>query len=108
MVAYLNKGIKQSRTSGRSSVPPPPEIQLPKNPHYLMVTGNVDIRRSMGLREKASMAAVYVAETTTGIIMAYTLPWDSSKHVANVFEQGQLIPLTGYQFSAPVIAAGGE
>jgi len=108
MVAYLNKGIKQANRSARpGAAPPTPEIQVPQNPHFLMVTGTLDIRRTMGTREKPSLAVIYVAETNTGIVMAYVLPWDSSSHASNIPKEGQLVPLTGYQFSAPVIAAGG-
>jgi hypothetical protein len=106
MVTFLNKGIKQANQAGRrGSTPPTPEIQVPQNPHFLLVTGNVDLRPTMAAREKPSTAVVYVAETNTGIVMVYVLPWDASKHQANINETGNLIPLTGYQFSAPVIAA---
>ena len=108
MIAYLNKGIEQASRSARAgSAPPTPKIQMPQNPHFLMVTGTMDIRRTMGNREKPSLAVIYVAETGTGIVMAYVLPWDQSKHAANIPEKSQMIPLTGYQFSAPIIASGG-
>jgi hypothetical protein len=105
MIVYLNKGIKQANSAARRSAPPTPEIQIPQNPHFLLVTGTIDIRRTMGLREKPSLAAIYVAETNTGIVMAYVLPWNASSHLANVNEAGTLIPWAGYAFSAPVIAA---
>ena len=102
IVGNLNTGIKKAnRTAGRGGAPPAPEIQVPQNPHFLMVTGTIDIRRAMGTRVKPGLAVVYVAETNTGIVMAYGLPWDQSKHASNVPEQEQLRFLTGYQFSAP-------
>jgi hypothetical protein len=108
IVGSLNTGIKKANRSTRAgAAPPTPEIQMPQNPHFLMVTGTVDIRRTMGTRVKPGLSVVYVAETNTGIVMAYGLPWDQSKHASNVPDQEQLVFLTGYQFSAPVIAAGG-
>jgi hypothetical protein len=108
IVGNLNTGIKKANRSARpGAAPPTPEIQVPQNPHFLMVTGTIDIRRTMGTRMKPGLAVIYVAETNTGIVMAYGLPWDQSKHASNVPDQEQLIFLTGYQFSAPVIAAGG-
>jgi hypothetical protein len=107
-IKFLNKNIQAGGSSSRhGAAPPPPEIELPRNPHFLMVTGNVDIRRGLAGREKPSLAAIYVAETSTGIVIAYLLPWDTSSHSANMPVQGQLIPQAFNQFSAPVIAAGG-
>jgi hypothetical protein len=109
MVTFLNQSIKQGNQGGRrSSAPPTPEIQMPQNPHFLMVTGNMDLRPAGAARQKPSVAVIYVAETNTGIVMVYMLPWDASRHAANLPDSAQLIPLTAHQFSAPVIAAGGN
>jgi hypothetical protein len=104
-ISLLNQGIKQAN-SRKGAAPPTPLIQAPQNPHYLMVTGTIDLRPASAARQRPGLAVVYVAETTTGIVMAYGLPWDASKHASNVPEQAQLILLTAYQFSAPINAAG--
>ena len=48
-----------------------------KNPHYLMVTGMADMRK--GGQGQLGSSIVYVAEYTSGQIMAYGLPWTASR-----------------------------
>ena len=103
LVEYLNKGIRTANTaSRRGATPPRPEIQVPQNPHFMMVTGITDIRRGQVGRISPGQAVIYVAETTTGIVMVYALPWDKSAHSANQITGGTLVFWAGEQFTAPV------
>jgi len=46
-----------------------------KAPHYLMVTGVVDIQRGGGSQVRPSRCVVYVAEVNSGTVAAYAIPW---------------------------------
>jgi hypothetical protein len=49
-----------------------------KNPKFLMVTGIADLRQ--GYRGvKMARSIVYIAEATTGKVVAYGAPWDQTK-----------------------------
>ena len=56
-----------------------------KNPRYLMVTGNVNLRRG-GSRMQPSQAVVYVAEATSGKVGAYAIPWNPSMAATGGFQ----------------------
>ncbi len=76
------------------------EVNPSKNPQYLMTTGMVNLRRgAAGLRP--GLAAVYVAEVTSGLVAAYAIPWDKGARAAG---RGQplapLVPLGKTRFRA--------
>ena len=48
-------------------------IDVSKNPKFLMITGVSALRRGAGPQWGSS--AVYVAETTTGVVAAFATPW---------------------------------
>jgi hypothetical protein len=56
-------------------------VDASRNPRFMMITGNVDLRRA-GTRVQYSRAVVYVAEVTTGKVAAYAVPW------TNALQQG--------------------
>ena len=62
------KGAGRARKAGGGEA-----IEVPQKPRFLMVTGAVNIRRRGAARPGA--CAVYVVETTTGIVMAFGFPW---------------------------------
>jgi hypothetical protein len=68
-----------------------------KNPHYLMVTGTVNLRRG-GARYQASRAVVYVAEATSGKVGAYIIPWNPSMASSGQKIVQNLIPVAVDQF----------
>ena len=78
-------------------------LQMPQKPNYMMVTGVVDIRRIVGQRNTPGAAAVYVAESNTGYILAYVVPWSAERHSANQMHRDILIPWAGGQFSSAMI-----
>ena len=53
-----------------------------KNPRYLMVTGEADLRRGASSK-RIGKSMVYVAEITSGQVMAYGLPWESGAQASN-------------------------
>jgi hypothetical protein len=65
------------------------QIDLAKNPHFLMVTGLADLRSTTS-RGYGGSSVVYVAETTTGKAVAYAIPWDRSRWNTRVPTQDTL------------------
>jgi hypothetical protein len=57
-------------------------IEARQNPKYLMVTGMCNLRRGGGTRLQPSSALCYVAEITSGKVIAYTIPWSPSMYAA--------------------------
>ncbi|HEY1784130.1 MAG TPA: hypothetical protein VGG30_01230 [Pirellulales bacterium] len=72
-----------------------------KNPRYLMVTGLADMRS--GGQGQFGNSVVYVAEFTSGQIIAYGLPWTMARAQALEPFKGQFIPLDGMKFRAAAI-----
>jgi hypothetical protein len=105
LIQFLNQKRAQENIQRRkNNLPALPEIVVPQNPKYLMVTGIADIRRGPMARARPSASAVYVAETTTGIVMAYILPWSAEDHSANRPSHGNALTLwAGDQFSTALI-----
>lgn len=78
-------------------------VQPPQKPNYMMVTGITDIRRMGAQRAKPGAAALYVAESNTGFVLAYIIPWSSERHSANQLHSDKLIVWAGGQFSSAMI-----
>jgi hypothetical protein len=53
------------------------DFNAAKNPKFLMVTGLGEIRQ--GPSARAAHCVLYVAEVTSGRVVAYGIPWDSAK-----------------------------
>ena len=76
-------------------------VDLTKNPRFAMVTGMADIRPQAGASVRPSASVLYVAETTTGKVAAYAIPWQSGAlNVPGRRITGVLQPLDIYQFRA--------
>ena len=54
------------------------DFEAAKNPKFLMVTGLGEIR-PIGPSGRAAHCVLYVAEVTSGRVVAYGVPWDPSK-----------------------------
>ena len=72
-----------------------------KNPRYLMVTGMADMRK--GGQGQLGSSVVYIAEFTSGQIVAYALPWTMSRAQALDTFKGEFFPLDGMKFRATAI-----
>jgi len=73
------------------------QIDLAKNPHFLMVTGLADLRSATS-RGYGGASVVYVAETTTGKAVAYAIPWDRSRWNSRTPVQDALHPVGAINF----------
>jgi hypothetical protein len=101
-IAELNVRIKAENVARKKQgAPARPDVQAPQTPHFLMVTGMADLRRGAA-RARPSRSVVYVAETNTGVVLAYVLPWESDAHMTDRRVMGKLILWAGDQFAATV------
>lgn len=76
-------------------------VQVPQSPNYLMVTGTANLTNQGGMY--FGKTVVYVAETNTGIVMAYAVPWSRESYSADKPFTAQLILKAGQQFSAAML-----
>jgi hypothetical protein len=84
--AYFEYKISQDFGAGRS-------------PKYLLVTGEANIPRGRG-RSQLARSVVYVTEATTGQMVAYVMPWDSTLQAAGKPQQGTFLKLGTVQLRA--------
>ena len=77
-------------------------VQMPQNPNYIMVTGTADIRRAGG-KLRPGRSVLYVAETNTGFVLAYIVPWLAERHSSDQNQVDTLKLWAGEQFSTAVI-----
>ncbi len=75
---------------------------VPQSPSYLMVTGTIDLANQGG-GVFFGNTMIYVAETNTGVVMAYAVPWSREAHSGNKFFSAKLIPWAGQQFGAAML-----
>jgi hypothetical protein len=73
---------------------PTPNI---KNPHYRIVSGNANMRQNVAAGPVAH-SVIYVAEVTSGQMVAYTVPWVNARASAVVPLRAAVIPLDRWQF----------
>ncbi len=71
--------------------------QVGAGARYLIVTGYADMPRGRANFQFAK-SIVYVAEASTGVIAAYTIPWYSAMQAAGKSEEGLFVPLDVRQF----------
>ena len=67
-----------------------------KNPQYRMVTGMTNIRQVVAVGQ-LGRTVLYVAEATSGQIMAYGVPWVTGRHSSPIPLRQTLIPLDRWQ-----------
>ena len=68
-----------------------------KNPRYLMVTGTADLRRGASATQ-IGQSVVYVAEITSGQVMAYGLPWVPSRQARVQPSKLPIVPIDKIEF----------
>jgi hypothetical protein len=85
------------------------QVQLPSNPNYMMVTGGMNLRADARQgRTPPGRCVIYVAETNTGIVMAYVVPWSSEDASANRPFAGQLLLWAADQFTTALVRPGAK
>jgi hypothetical protein len=108
-ITVLNAGRGGGGRKGRGAVGMPGMIQTPQSPNYLMVTGGVHIQATAAQgRTPPGRCVVYVAETNTGIVMAYVIPWSPQDASANRISGGQMLLWTADQFSSAIVRQTNE
>ena len=70
-----------------------------KNPKFLIVTGQANMPRGRAPFQYAQ-SIIYVAEVTTGQVMAYSVPWNSARQAAQQPQQGGFVKLDTLRFRA--------
>ena len=70
-----------------------------KNPKYLLVSGDANIRAGAGAGNIApSRSMVYVAELTSGHINSYAVAWNGALATAGQPQGGAIIPVDKWKF----------
>jgi hypothetical protein len=73
-----------------------------KNPRYRIVTGMTNIRQVVAAGQ-LGRTVIYVAEATSGQVMAYGVPWVTGRHSSPVPLRETFIPLDRWQFRTTAI-----
>jgi len=73
-----------------------------KAPQYRIVTGVTNVRQVVAAGQ-LGRTVVYVADATTGQVMAYGVPWVTGRHTSPVPLRETLIPLDRWQFRTTAI-----
>jgi hypothetical protein len=78
------------------------ELDAAAKPRYLLVSGLASFRGTSGNQRPAN-SVLYVAEMTSGKVMAYGIPWSSGSNRPTQPVQLTLAPLGGFPFRANVV-----
>jgi hypothetical protein len=70
---------------------------MSETPRFLMVTGQADLPRGRGTTQ-LGRSLIYVAEATTGQVMAYALPINSTLNAAGKAQIGTFLKVGGGSF----------
>ena len=73
-----------------------------KNGRYRIVSGVASIRQNVAAGQMAR-SVIYVAEISTGQVMAYGIPWVPGRAASMVPFKGTLVPLDRWQFRTTAI-----
>lgn len=74
--------------------------QAPQSPNYLLVTGSTKLPNTRNLTFGTTI--VYVAETNSGVVMAYAVPWSQAAYSAGSRVNLELIPWAADKFGGAV------
>lgn len=76
------------------------KIDVTQNPQFALVTGNAGFRPGAGLVQPGN-SIVYVAELTSGKLVAYAVPWPRNLNNTGVPIKRALVPLDVKQVRVP-------
>jgi hypothetical protein len=80
-------------------------VDASKAPRYLMVSGQLDLRRGTGPRLGSSV--VYIAEANSGKVACFAVPWVREMINAGKTVQATLVPLDAATFRTAAVRPGG-
>jgi hypothetical protein len=81
-------------------------VEADKTPKFVMVTGSYNFTASRGTSRPAS-SLVYVGDTNTGNVVAYSLAWNSSLEASGGSQSGPLVPVVSGKGRNAAIRPGG-
>ena len=101
--AYVLSPVGKFTVRYQNNVIKDMELDVQKNPRYTMVTGNHRFSRAGAGTGNWGNSVLYVAEVTSGKMIAYAMPWNTA--VRNTGRGGSttLIPVDSMQFREPVV-----
>ena len=73
-------------------------VDASKSPRFVIASGAADLRRTGGTRVATSRSILYVAEGTSGIVAAYSIPWSSAAWTSGQRQAGQILLLDKTRF----------
>lgn len=108
-IAFLNTGRGTGGGRKGHAAAAAGQIQVPQSPNYMMVTGAINLQANASAgRTPPGRCAVYVAETNTGIVMAYLVPWSPQDASANRAFASPLVLWTADHFTSAVVRPTGN
>jgi len=75
--------------------------QPPQSPNYLLVTGSTKLPNTRNMTFGNTI--IYVAETNSGVVIAYAVPWSQAAYSANTRINLELIPWAADKFGGAVL-----
>ena len=100
--AVLSRSTGKFMSAFETSVLDDIGVKATSNPKFMLVTGIADLRRTGGQMQPGN-AVVYVAETTTGRVAAYAVPWTSGLATSVIPYKGRLMLLDVLQFRTAAV-----
>ncbi|MHC4399466.1 MAG: hypothetical protein ACYTG0_07290 [Planctomycetota bacterium] len=99
-IATRNANLAQlNMQRTKTGAPPLPQVQMPQSPNFMMVTGMIDTRYAVAPRMRPGQTVVYVAETNTGVLLAYSIMWSQTAHVQDQMSGGEMTLRAAEQFT---------
>lgn len=97
--AALNTRTRRFVTSySYSNVAKDLHAESTKNPKYLMVTGEAQASQGFGSNGRVGRSVIYIAETNSGYVACYAVPWDPSRATAANAASYPFVPADRFQF----------
>lgn len=100
--AVLSTSTGRFTTAFETSVLDDLGVRANQNPKFMMVTGNAGLRRTGGQMQPGN-AVVYVAETSSGRVAAYAVPWTRGQANSVIPAKGMLMRLDVMQFRTAAV-----
>jgi hypothetical protein len=79
------------------------QVDVSKNPKFVMVTGVANLRKGAGGNLQPGASILYVAELTTGNVAAYAVPWARGAQNSNRAQSNSLMLIDVKPFRTAVV-----